>query len=160
MTQKMDKSLIGAAGEHLVLSRLLSMGLLAAQAPRGVQKVDILVNSLGGGEATLIQVKTRSSRGRRGWTMNEKHEAIDDGDLFYCFVNLEPQHPLVHVIPATVVAEVIRTGHQQWLDTPGRSGHAHNQTPMRLLDPSDKNQPENWMDKYLENWEPILNRGI
>lgn len=30
-----DKSLTGAAGEHLVLSRLLTRGLLAAQAPEG-----------------------------------------------------------------------------------------------------------------------------
>ena len=28
-----DKNLVGAAGEHLVLSRLLSKGILAAQAP-------------------------------------------------------------------------------------------------------------------------------
>jgi hypothetical protein len=160
MAQKLDKSMIGAAGEHLVLSRLLSMGLLAAQAPRGVRKVDILVNPLGGGEATLIQVKTRSASGRRGWAMNEKHEGIDDEDLFYCFVNLEPQHPVVHVIPAAVVANVIKSGHQLWLDTPGRNGHVHSQTAMRHLDPSDKNQPENWMAEYLENWEPILTRGV
>ena len=160
MTQKMDKSLIGAAGEHLVLSRLLSMGLLAAQAPRGVRKVDILVNSLDAGEATLIQVKTRSASGRRGWAMNQKHEGIDDEDLFYCFVNLEPQHPVVHVVPAAVVANVIKTSHQLWLDTPGRNGRVHSQTDMRLLDPHDKSQPDNWLDEYLENWEPILERGI
>jgi hypothetical protein len=33
MVDKKDKNLIGAAGEHLVLSRLLSKGMLAAQAP-------------------------------------------------------------------------------------------------------------------------------
>jgi hypothetical protein len=41
-----DKNLVGAAGEHLVLSRLLSKGILAAQAPRGARKADILVNHL------------------------------------------------------------------------------------------------------------------
>ncbi len=36
-----DKTLIGAAGEHLVLSRLLEQGVLASQAPRGTRKADI-----------------------------------------------------------------------------------------------------------------------
>ena len=64
-----DKSLTGAVGEHLVLARLLTRGLLAAQAPRGVRKVDILVNFLNGGEPSLIQVKTSSTGS--GWAMNE-----------------------------------------------------------------------------------------
>jgi hypothetical protein len=38
-----DKQLVGAAGEHLVLSRLLNLGYLAAPAPRGTRKVDVLV---------------------------------------------------------------------------------------------------------------------
>ena len=52
-----DKNLVGAAGEHLVLSRLLSKGILAAQAPRGARKADILVNHLDGKPPCLIQVK-------------------------------------------------------------------------------------------------------
>jgi hypothetical protein len=49
-----DKNLVGAAGEHLVLSRLLSKGILAAQAPRGARKADILVNHLDGKPPCLI----------------------------------------------------------------------------------------------------------
>jgi hypothetical protein len=45
---KSDTQLVGAAGEHLVLSRLLARGILAAQAPRGTRKADILVNHLDG----------------------------------------------------------------------------------------------------------------
>jgi len=44
--KNLDTSLTGAAGELLVLSRLLSRGILAAQAPRGARKADILVNHL------------------------------------------------------------------------------------------------------------------
>ena len=51
-----DKNLIGASGEHLVLSRLLEQGILASQAPRGTRKADILVNPLDGGHPKLIQV--------------------------------------------------------------------------------------------------------
>jgi hypothetical protein len=54
-----DKTFIGAAGEHLVLSRLLERGILASQAPCGTRKANILVNPLDGGLPQLIQGKGR-----------------------------------------------------------------------------------------------------
>ena len=148
-----DKSLIGAAGEHLVLSRLLTRGLLAAQAPRGVRKVDILVNFLDGGEPSLIQVKTSSTGSE--WAMNEKHESIDDPDLFYCFVDIKPMHPTVHVIPAAEVAAIVRESHAAWLAIPGRNGREHRDNPMRRIHPVIPVRPTGWMDPYLENWDQI-----
>ena len=100
-----DTQLVGAAGEHLVLSRLLALGVLAAQAPRGARKADILVNHLDDRSSSLIQVKTRSGKGSDGgWHMKAKHEEIEDPDLFYCFVDLGKEHPTIHVVPAKVVA--------------------------------------------------------
>lgn len=148
---KVETSLIGAAGEHFVLSRLLSKGFLAAQAPRGVRKVDILVNFLDGGEPCLIQVKARNTPGDGGWPMNQKHEHIRDEDLWYCFVDFEPEHPTVHVIPASVVADVLTEDHSTWLTEPGRNGQAHNDMSMRKLRPRTRGRADNWMDQYLEN---------
>lgn len=71
MASKNDSGLTGAAGEHLVLSRLLSRGFLAAQAPRGTRKADILVNFLDGGRPCLIQVKARQYGSDGGWHMQE-----------------------------------------------------------------------------------------
>ena len=155
---KRDTQLVGAAGEHLVLSRLLAKVILASQAPRGARKADILVNPLDGGRPVLIQVKTTSgSRTRVGWHMNVKHESITDSDLFYCFVNLGEDNPQVYVIPAKVVAKVIKSGHETWLSTPGSKGQKHNETDMRRISNSprleNKYAPDGWMDKYLENWE-------
>ena len=83
-----DKNLIGAAGEHLVLSRLLSRGILASQAPRGTRKADILVNPLDGGKPKLIQVKSTSSgSGPVGWKMKDEHMTEKSTDLIYCFVD-------------------------------------------------------------------------
>lgn len=120
---KPDKALIGAGGEHLVLSRLLCRGLLAAQAPRGVRKVDILVNFLDGGDPCLVQVKTSTSGLR--WPMNEKHESIVDDDLFYCFMHLRATNPTVHVMPAKVVARALTESHATWLASPGKNGREH-----------------------------------
>ena len=156
-----DKQLIGAAGEHLVLSRLLARGLLASQAPRGTRKADILVNPLDGGRPVLIQVKTTAgSKNRVGWHMSSKHEEIKDKDLFYCFVNLGEDNPQVYVIPASIVAKVIKTGHQNWLDTPGAKGQKHNDSDMRRVSNSfrlpNKLAPDGWMDKYFEAWDSLL----
>jgi hypothetical protein len=87
-----DKTLIGAAGEHLVLSRLLERGILASQAPRGTRKADILVNPLDGGLPQLIQVKATLFTGARSkWHMKAKHEEISEKDMFYCFVSLNSE---------------------------------------------------------------------
>lgn len=160
---KSDTQLVGAAGEHLVLSRLLSRGMLAAQAPRGTRKADILVNHLDGKLPCLIQVKTRSGKGSDiSWHMKSKHEEIVEDDLFYCFVDLGPEHPNVYVVPSAKVAEVIKESHSTWLATPGKSGNKHNDTDMRRVATNYKmdlkSAPPNWMDYYLENWDLIINQ--
>lgn len=152
-----DKSLVGAAGEHLVLSRLLARDLLASQAPRGTRKADVLVNPLDGGKPRLIQVKTRTADGKSlGWHMGLKHESISEKDLFYTFVNLELLNPTVYVIPSRIVAKVVRDSHEEWLRTPGKNGQKHNETDMRRImndyGPAFKTVKPGWMDKYLEAW--------
>ena len=80
---KRDTQLVGAAGEHLVLSRLLNRQYLAAQAPPGAAKVDILVNHLDEKPPRLIQVKTITGKDiNNGWHMSEKHEKIVDPNIF------------------------------------------------------------------------------
>ena len=157
-----DKNLIGAAGEHLVLSRLLQRGLLASPAPRGTRKADILVNPLDGGRPVLIQVKTRSWSGaRKAWQMGAKHEEIADKDLFYCFVDMGKIHPDVYVVPSKLVAKIVKDTHTKWLETPGKKGQQHNDNNLRIIsDPPRiplKINPPGWLDAYLENWDQIEN---
>ena len=155
-----DKNLVGAAGESLVLSRLLSRGILASQAPRGTRKADILVNPLDGGAPLLIQVKTTLHTGKRAkWHMKEKHEDISDQDMFYCFVELGEKDSDVFVIPAKKVSQVIKSSYKAWLKAPGKKGQAHNETMMRWITseyPWDvPGVTVSWMDEYLENWELV-----
>ena len=154
--------MIGAAGEHLVLSRLLAQGLLASQAPRGVRTADILVNPLDDGKPLLIQVKTRSgdASSKKRWAMTSKNEDISASNIFYCFVDLENQHnPDVYVIPSKIVAKVVKEGHAKWLKQPGAKGQKHNDSDMRSISNSPrittKTSFPGWMDKYLEKWELI-----
>jgi hypothetical protein len=152
-----DSVLLGAAVEHLVLSRLLSKGFLAAPAPRGTRKADILVNFIDGGHPCLIQVKA-ASKGRLGWHMQKKHEDVTDEDLFYCFVDFEGNHPRVWVIPAAVVADTIRTDHGIWLQTPGKNGQVHNDTKLRRFRHNCLGTEEGWLDQYFEAWGQLTPR--
>jgi hypothetical protein len=155
MAHKTDTTLTGAAGEHLVLSRLLQRGIVAAQAPEGVRKVDILVNFLESGTPCFIQVKSRQFGSDGGWHMQIKHETVTDEDLFYCFVDFEPEQPSVHVIPAHIVADVISKDHQIWLNTPGKNGQMHKDTTMRRVIPKSLDRGLGWMDQYLEAWHLV-----
>lgn len=157
---KIDKNLIGAAGEHLVLSRLLEQGILASPAPRATRKADILVNPLDSGLPKLIQVKSTLYTGSRlKWFMGDKHELISDKDMFYCFVSLNSQNSQAYVIPAKIVSKAVETSHRIWLNTPGKKGQAHNDSKMRWITteypfpvPGFK---DGWMNKYLENWSQL-----
>lgn len=153
-----DKTLVGAAGEHLVLSRLLSRGLLASQAPRGARKADVLLNPLDGGTPRLIQVKTHTDDGKMpGWHMGVKHEDQIEKDLFYCFVNLSPLNSTVWVIPSKVVAGVVKSQHAEWLATPGKNGRKRNDSDLRRIKPDYGSEfrsvKPGWMDVYLEAWK-------
>lgn len=155
MPSKHDTQLTGAAGEHLVLSRLLSRGFLAAQAPRGARKADILVNFLEGGKPCLIQVKARQYGSDLGWHMSEKHESAVDEDLFYCFVDFEPVDPAVYVIPSAIVARTISNDHRIWLETPGKDGQMHNPTKFRRLRNRANGKVAGWLEEYRERWDFI-----
>jgi hypothetical protein len=159
LPHKFDTQLTGAAGEHLVLSRLLSRGFLAAQAPRGTRKADILVNFLEGEGHCLIQVKSRQSGSDGGWHMKEKNESVADPELFYCLVDFQPSSPEVYVIPAAVVGSALRRDHEIWLSTPGKSGKPHNPTNMRRLRPKMSGKAANWMDEFKERWDLIERAG-
>jgi hypothetical protein len=155
-----DKQLVGAAGEHLVISRLLNLGFLAAQAPRGTRKVDVLVNHLDNKSPWLVQVKTRTGMDAdQGWHMGAKHEEMKDKDMFYCFVALGDIESNIYVIPAEKVAKVVTESHATWLKTPGAKGQQRNDTEMRRIKNRYKmkieSAPDGWMDKYLENWNQL-----
>ena len=150
-----DKALVGAAGEHLVLSRLLSRGLLAAPAPRGTEKVDIVVTNQDGKSSFRIQVKTTEGSTRNGWFLNAKHESQSEPDLYFCFVLLRPTSPQVFVVPSTEVVAAIKADHHNWLQKPSRSGAPHKDSSMRRIRSSMPLMEEGWLNRYLENWDQL-----
>ena len=104
-------TVLGAAGEHYVMCKLLRRGLIAALAPIGVPNCDIVVTDDIGDRLCAIQVKTRVDKGSDGgWHMSKKHEGIVSATLFYAFVNFGKSlsYPSIcHLVPSEVVADVI-----------------------------------------------------
>jgi hypothetical protein len=154
---KIQTQLVGAAGEHLVLSRLLSRGILAAQAPQGTRKADIIVHPLDGGTPWLIQVKTRlKGAAGGGWKLDDKHMEEKSPNLMYCFVDLQSVPEKVYVVPSKKVAQVLVEADIEWMKKPMRDGSKRSKNMWRMIKPNFilklKSAPHSWMDKYLENW--------
>jgi hypothetical protein len=155
---RIQTQLVGAAGEHLVLSRLLRLGILAAQAPQGTRKADIIVHPLDGGTPWLIQVKTRlkGSEGG-GWKLDDKHMSEVSPNLIYCFVDLQSSPEKVYVVPSKKVSQILIEADREWMKKPMRDGSKRTKNMWRMIKPKFilnlKSAPPGWMDKYLEAWE-------
>lgn len=154
-----DKALIGAAGEHLVLSRLLSRGFLASSAPRGTEKVDIIVSDSRGKSSFRLQVKTTEGSSTQGWFLNAKHEGQSEPDLFFCLVVLRPTEPEVFVIPSEVVAAAIQSDHRYWLEKPSLNGQPHKDSNLRRIRSAMPLMPEGWIQDYKEAWHQFETQG-
>ena len=148
-------SVIGAAGEHHVLSELLRRNWIASFAPKNSKDIDILAMSEDGEQYFSVQVKTK----RKGdWQLNSKVEEMVSEHMFYAFVDLGKDNSLP---PVTYIF------HQAWLRGRPHEGKSRNDNTHRKLatdysyiNPrSDEdiklvsNYLEGWLDKYCESWD-------
>jgi hypothetical protein len=143
---KIPPVLTGVAGEYFVAAELSRRGYIASISLRNTRGIDIRATNPDGSRSITIQCKTNQKADRK-WLLNEKSEEFISKDHFYVFVALSKStdRPRYHVVPSRVVAERTKKGHKKWLDTPGRKGQQHRDTPMRnFLDPEDE---------FLERWD-------
>ena len=168
---EISTTIVGAAGEHHVLSQLLRRGWIASTAPDGAPNMDILVTDENSQKLCAIQVKTRRDIGSdKGWHMQRKHETLVSGDLFYVFVDVggKPKDPTTcFILPSRIVADCIRECHRVWLETPGRQGQPHRDSNVRRLVPDNSfikpitaggkavidQYRSGWLEPYRENWD-------
>src|SRR5712691_5467961 len=152
-----DSVFTGAAGEHYVLYQLHLRGLLAAKSPTGAHAADIVVFSPAMGVGSMLQVKTRTLGSDRGWNMRQTHETLLHPRLFYAFVDLQPEQPLVYVVPSEVVADVLVKTHRAWLATPGKGGRLPKDSKMRRILPwlpsPIPGYEGSWLEAYRERWD-------
>ena len=121
----------GIAGEYFVAAELTRRGYVASITLRNTRGIDILASNADATKSVGIQVKT--SQGSAAlWMMSKKAEADLADNLYYIFVSLPSDGaPAYHVVPRSVVANVVRLSHAQWLATPGKGGQAHRDNDLR-----------------------------
>jgi hypothetical protein len=157
-----QNTLLGAAGEHYVLSCLLRQGYTAGFAPPGTPAIDIMVYDDLCQVHRNIQVKTRNpNRPDGAWMMGRKHETPLAG-LFFCLVAFPKaesgQHD-VYVMPSDVIAAALSLDHRQWLSLPGRKGQVRQDNEVRVLLPDYTRRGGQMAQEYGPGWlEPYRNR--
>lgn len=152
------------AGEFAVLSQLALRGFDANLTLGNTKNVDILVSDPSSGSLYRIEVKTTTRRNPvrsrlfgycHQWMMKKQDGEVDDGALFYCFVNLDVADPIgfqFFVVPSRVVASYVRDQHQVWL----RDDPLHKDTNMRAFrlaaEPEGHPLPTPMAVNYENNW--------
>jgi len=95
--------------------------------------------------------------------MSQKHERLRDPGLVYAFVDMEPEPPVVYVVPSEVVADVVAVAHQGWLAAPGKAGRVRRDTKFRRLRPEYDYLVEgfegDWLAPYRDRWD-LLGRPV
>ena len=147
--EKLNTVLSGVSGEYFVAAELSKRGYIASITLRNTKGVDILCSNSEANKTVGIQVKTNSGS-NRSWILNQKAEDYFADNLFYIFVNLNEnkKHPDFFIVPSKIVAQYCKKGHSNWLNTPGKKGQKHKDTPMRKFDDSK--------EEYLNRWD-LLN---
>jgi len=142
---RLSTTLSGIAGEYFVAAELSRRGYVASLTLRNTRGIDILVSNRDATKSVGIQVKTKQGRGA-DWMLNKKVETDVAENLFFVFIVLNDlAAPEYYVVPRDEVARFVRDNHAAWLQTPGRRGQAHVDTPMRKFkDPTGR---------YRDRWD-------
>lgn len=145
-------NITGVAGEYFVAAELSRRGWIATMTLKNTPNIDVIATTPDGQRTLNIQVKTRSIGNRQGWILNKGIETLVHGENFYiAFVDLKgkDEKPDYFLIPKNLFAKWIAKRHQEWLVTPGRSGRAHVDNPIRAFDKPQFKE----FEQYHNNWD-------
>ena len=156
--KKVPSTIIGAAAEHFVMSKLLLQGKIAALAPKGVPELDIIVSDRDGNHLFAVQVKARRIGSDGGWRMDAKHENIKRALLFYCFVDFAHSAngcPKCWIVPSSIVAKVLTETHRAYFAKGKKDSKMRSFLPHYKWMEPEKKYMRGWLNKYEEAWEPL-----
>lgn len=144
---RLSTGLSGVAGEYFVAAELSRQGYIASITLRNTRGIDILASAGDATKSVGIQVKTNQSSGKE-WMLNQKisdEDQAESKNLFYVFVRLNGMDiPEYYIVPRKAVIKFASDNHKRWLETPGRKGQAHVDTPMRKFSDPDNKYKDRW----------------
>lgn len=157
----MDKSHRGNASQFFVAGELCRRGLVAVVTLGNAPNTDILCSNRAGTKFVHVQVKTFVPGGNKTVSVGRKAE-IDYGENFVWVLagipTPESDLPFEYfIIPSRDVATNVAAGHRKWLETPGKAGQEHKDSPVRTIHlPPHRSAFVDWdITPYRNDWALI-----
>ncbi|PKB67780.1 MAG: hypothetical protein BZY81_03885 [SAR202 cluster bacterium Io17-Chloro-G4] len=154
-------TIIGNAGEYLLVGELLKRGIVAVPAPRNTPGFDVLATT--GQRSCNIRVKTKTPASTSWVWMCAKDEnrtifknMLDDGD-FTVLVDLKgsDEFPDYFILPTRILNDRLKDGFRKWAESPGRGGRQRN-PDSRMFRIDVLKTPTNWLHDYHRDWRLVL----
>jgi hypothetical protein len=154
-------TIIGNAGEYLLVGELLKRGVVAAPAPRNTPGFDVLATT--GQQSCNIRVKTKTPAAKSWVWMRGKDDSrtifkgmLDKGD-FTVLVDLKgyDDSPDYFILPTGILNERLQKGFEEWVQSPGKGGRQRN-PDSRMLRLEVPEAPTDWLHDYHRAWKFLL----
>jgi hypothetical protein len=149
-------SVVGNAGEYLVMGELLRRGVIAGLTPRNSPGFDIIATDF----KSTVNIRVKTKMKAKGWRWNassgdwgaEVFRNKTDHD--YCvLVNLTGNGPArFRIVPTGALEKKLKKNHQNWVGNPGRDGKKRStENRLRILD-----EGSGFLESYaLNNWHEL-----
>lgn len=159
MTIERDKSHRGNASQFYVAGELCRRGYAAVVALGNTPNTDILCSNRAGTKFVHIHVKTFVP-GTKTCSVGVKAERAFGPNFFWVLAGIpavgSSEHFRYFIVPSAVMAEHVAKTHAIWLTTPGRSGQAHRDNPVRAVSIPPHNRSYHWsVEGYEGRWDLI-----
>ncbi len=152
-------TIIGNAGEYLVVGELLKRDIIAAPAPRNTPGFDVLATN--GMNALNIRVKTKTEASDSWVWICKKggdiFKNLSDKSDFTVLVDLKDSQtsPEYYILPTVELDKELRAIFKRWLESPPKRGKPHDpNNKMRRIGAGVYQQK--WLSEWKGNWDQIL----
>ena len=154
-------TVIGNAGEYLVVGELLKRGIIAAPAPRNSPGFDVLATN--GVKSLNIRVKTKTEAADSWvWICKKDEEKtifknLTDAPDFTVLVDLkdEQSSPEYYIVPTSELNNRLKSIHEYWVKLPSKRSKPHDpNNRMRRIGFTEHHK--NWLLEHRGAWHLIL----
>ncbi|MFJ1254273.1 hypothetical protein [Cupriavidus sp. CuC1] len=159
MTTERDKSHRGNASQFYVAGELCRRGYAAVVTLGNTPNTDILCSNRAGTKFVHIQVKTFVP-GTKTCSVGLKAERAFGPNFFWVLAGIpaigSSERFRYFIVPSADMAEHVAKTHGDWLITPGKSGQAHRDNPVRAVSIPPHSRPYHWsVEGYEDRWDLI-----
>lgn len=135
MNKKINTHALHNKGVEIVVDRLTNLGWCVYMPANKYGSAFHIIASKGGITKNLM-VSVKSGQ-RNYWKISSSATNKFGDDTYRIFVDVVGDKPDMYVLPNDLVADIVRIGHEKWLNTPNRYGEKHNDSNVRIFQMDD-----------------------